>query len=92
MYRIASQFRQEVKQKAKRVADRDFLSIKVTEVGRNGERLNPTARAEKLVKAIEARIKWLKEKDVFHHGGMKLSDPDDDTSARNCDWRAYSSN
>ncbi|KAH9928608.1 uncharacterized protein B0H18DRAFT_1117802 [Fomitopsis serialis] len=89
VYKIASQFRQEVKQKAKRVADRDFLSIKVTEVGRNGERLNPTARAEKLVKAIEARIKWLKEKDAFHHGGMKLSDPDDDTSARDCDRRAF---
>ena len=69
------QYCQEIKQKAKHVVEKDFLNVKVSDRGHDGKRLNATARAEKLAKATEARIKWLKEKDTFHHGNLEMPDP-----------------
>ncbi|KAH9912275.1 uncharacterized protein B0H18DRAFT_1127413, partial [Fomitopsis serialis] len=61
---------------SKTVVEKDFLHVKVSDRGRDGKRLNAAARAEKLAKATEARIKWLKEKDAFHHGNLEMPDPD----------------
>ena len=82
VFKVSSQYRQEIKQKAKRVVEKDFLHVKVSDRGRDGKRLNAAARAEKLAKATEARIKWLKEKDAFHHGNLEMPDPDLDPVVR----------
>ncbi|KAH9911082.1 uncharacterized protein B0H18DRAFT_1129119 [Fomitopsis serialis] len=78
VYRIASQFCQEVKQKAKRAVERAFLNFKVSDLGPNGERLNSVGRAEKLHRATEARVKFLREKNIFHYGDVDMRDPDTD--------------
>ncbi|KAH9919277.1 uncharacterized protein B0H18DRAFT_1122641 [Fomitopsis serialis] len=70
----ASQLRQEVKQKAKRVVEKEFMSIKLSEVDANGAPLSALARAQKLQSAKEARIKWLKTDDAFHYGSLVLPD------------------
>ena len=82
VFKVSSQYRQEIKQKAKRVVEKDFLHVKVSDRGRDGKRLNAAARAEKLAKATEARIKWLKEKDTFHHGNLEMPDPNLDPVVR----------
>ena len=66
IFKVSSQYHQEIKQKAKCVVEKDFLHVKVSDRGHDGKRLNAATRAEKLAKATEACIKWLKEKDTFH--------------------------
>ncbi|KAH9912425.1 uncharacterized protein B0H18DRAFT_961091 [Fomitopsis serialis] len=76
VYKLAAQFRQEVKQKAKCVVEKEFLSLKVSDVGPNGDRLSSVTRADKLQNALEARIRFLKDGDTFHHGNLKMPDPE----------------
>ena len=76
MYKAAAQLRQEVKQKAKRIVEKEFLSLKVSDVNTDGGRLSAVARADKHQKAVVDRIHFLKEKDMFHHGNLKMPDPD----------------
>ena len=57
VFKVSSQYHQEIKQKAKHVVEKDFLHVKVSDWGHDSKRLNAAARAEKLAKATEARIK-----------------------------------
>ena len=82
MYKAAAQLRQEVKQKAKRIVEKEFLSLKVSGVGAGGQRLSAVARADKHQNAVVDRIHFLKEKDTFHHGNLKMPDPEVDSSVR----------
>ncbi|KAH9916706.1 uncharacterized protein B0H18DRAFT_1124116, partial [Fomitopsis serialis] len=71
VYKVAAQVRQELKQKAKRVVEKEFLSVKISGVG-----LDAVARNDKLQKAKEARIKYLRNQNTFHYGNVVMPDPD----------------
>ena len=77
VYRAAAQIRQELKQKAKRVVEKELLSIKISDTG-----LDAVSRTAKLQKAKEARIRFLKQNNTFHYGNVELPDPDVDPSVR----------
>lgn len=76
--------RQELKQKAKRVVEREWLPVllRVSDKGPNGRKLTPAAYNEKVQKARDARVNFLKENDVFHHGQIELPDPEEDNAVR----------
>ncbi|KAH9911206.1 uncharacterized protein B0H18DRAFT_1129018 [Fomitopsis serialis] len=71
VYKVATQVRQELKQKAKRVVEKELLSVKISDVG-----LDAVARNDKLQKAKEARIKYLRNHNTFHYGNIVMPDPD----------------
>ncbi|KAH9912832.1 uncharacterized protein B0H18DRAFT_1126742 [Fomitopsis serialis] len=71
VYKVAAQVRQELKQKAKRVVEKELLSVKISDVG-----LDAVARNDKLQKAKEARIKYLRNHNTFHYGNIVMPDPD----------------
>ncbi|KAH9928610.1 uncharacterized protein B0H18DRAFT_953861 [Fomitopsis serialis] len=78
VYRAAAQIRQELKQKAKRVVEKELLSIKISDTG-----LDVVSRTAKLQKAKEARIRFLKQNNTFHYGNVELPDPGVDPSLAN---------
>ncbi|KAH9914244.1 uncharacterized protein B0H18DRAFT_959978 [Fomitopsis serialis] len=69
--RMIKYVRQELKQKAKRVVEKELLSVKISDVG-----LDAVARNDKLQKAKEARIKYLRNHNTFHYGNIVMPDPD----------------
>ena len=80
MNKAAPQLRQELKQKAKRVVEKEFLSIRLPEVGDDGKPVDAVERNQKVKKARENRIKFLKDNNTFHYGQLVLPDPEVDPS------------
>ncbi|KAH9920347.1 uncharacterized protein B0H18DRAFT_1122076 [Fomitopsis serialis] len=78
--KAAPQLRQELKQKAKRVVEKEFLSIRLPEVGADGKPVDAVERNQKVKKARENRIKFLKDNNTFHYGQLVLPDPEVDPS------------
>ncbi|KAH9912803.1 uncharacterized protein B0H18DRAFT_960774 [Fomitopsis serialis] len=66
--KVSSQLRQEVKQKAKRVVEKNFLAFKVPQHGSDGKKLSSAAH-------LEALVKFLKQDFAFHHGNLEMPDP-----------------
>ena len=79
---MSSQLRQEVKQKAKRVVEKNFLAFKVPQHGSDGKKLSSAAYNEKTASHLEALVKFLKQDFVFHHGNLEMPDPMVDPSVR----------
>ncbi|KAH9913743.1 uncharacterized protein B0H18DRAFT_960173 [Fomitopsis serialis] len=83
--KAAPQLRQELKQKAKRVVEKEFLSIRLPEVGDDGKPVDAVERNQKVKKARENRIKFLKDNNTFHYGQLVLPDPEVDPSEPDLD-------
>ncbi|KAH9927321.1 uncharacterized protein B0H18DRAFT_954453 [Fomitopsis serialis] len=73
--KVSSQLRQEVKQKAKRVVEKNFLAFKVPQHGSDGKKLSSAAYNEKTASHLEALVKFLKQDFAFHHGNLEMPDP-----------------
>ena len=71
MFKAAAQRRQEVKQKAKRVVEKEFLTFRAS------------GGASKQKKAMEARINFLKKGGAFHHGNLDIPSSGTDPSVCN---------
>ena len=79
MYKAAAQLRQEVKQKAKRAVEKAFLTFSLPQ-GQSGPSSANASRVTEFRRIKEARIKFVRENDLFHHGNVQMPDPNVDPS------------
>lgn len=84
VYKAASQLRQEVKQKAKRAVEKNFLTFKISPYGPDGKKLSTTEMTEQSHKILEARVRFLKEDFKFTHGTLEIPEPGVDPSVSVC--------
>ncbi|EPS92971.1 hypothetical protein FOMPIDRAFT_1056401 [Fomitopsis schrenkii] len=87
VYKAAAQLRQEVKQKAKRAVEKAFLTFSLPQ-GQSGPSSTNASRVTEFRRIKEARIKFVRENDLFHHGNVQMPDPNVDPSLWVADTRA----
>ena len=97
VYKAAAQLRQEVKQKAKRSIEKAFLTFSLPQ-HQGSSPVGSVSRAAEFRQVKEARIKFVRENDLFHHGNVQMPDPSTDPlvcgrilSARPCSLTVASS-
>ena len=79
VYKAAAQLRQEVKQKAKRSVEKAFLTFSLPQ-NQGSSPVGSVSRAAEFRQVKEARIKFVRENDLFHHGNVQMPDPSTDPS------------
>ena len=79
MYKAAAQLRQEVKQKAKRSIEKAFLTFSLPQ-NQGSSSVGSVSRAAEFRQVKEARIKFVRENNLFHHGNVQMPDPSTDPS------------
>ncbi|EPT02897.1 hypothetical protein FOMPIDRAFT_1047634 [Fomitopsis schrenkii] len=89
VYKAAAQLWQEVKPKAKRAVEKAFLMFSLPQ-GQSGSSSANASRVTEFQRIKEARIKFVRENDLFHHGNVQMPDPNVDPSLWVADTRAPS--
>ena len=79
VYKVAAQLRQEVKQKAKRSVEKAFLTFSLPQ-NQGSSPVGSVLRAAEFQRVKEARIKFIRENNLFHHGNVQMPDPSTDPS------------
>ena len=79
VYKAAAQLRQEVKQKVKRSIEKAFLTFSLPQ-NQGSSSVGSVSRAAEFRQVKEARIKFVRENDLFHHGNVQMPDPSTDPS------------
>ena len=79
VYKAAAQLRQEVKQKVKRSVEKAFLTFSLPQ-NQGSSPVGSVSRAAEFRQVKEARIKFVRENDLFHHGNVQMPDPSTDPS------------
>ena len=81
VYKAAAQLRQEVKQKAKRSIEKAFLTFSLPQ-NQGSSSAGNASHADEFRRVMDARIKFVRENDLFHHGNVRMPDPSTDPSVR----------
>ena len=69
------------KQKAKRSVEKAFLTFSLPQ-NQGSSPVGSVSRAAEFRQVKEARIKFVRENDLFHHGNVRMPDPSTDPSVR----------
>ena len=74
--RVAPALRQEIKRSARAIVQKELLHISVLEFRSDGKQLPPEELNHRQIAATLERVEWLKQGYRFHHGDLKLPEPE----------------